>query len=97
MSDYILSTEAKKDLSEIYEYIAKDNLLHADKVFEKFLDMFQLLSEFPDIGHFRGDLTSADLKFIQIYSYLIIYDYKSKPIVINRILNAHRNIGKIIN
>lgn len=97
MSDFTLSTESEQDLSKIYEYIAKDNLLEADKVFEKFIDTFETLSEMPHMGHVRDDLTTANVKFIQIYSYFIIYDYKSKPIVITRILSVSRNVEKIIN
>jgi plasmid stabilization system protein ParE len=34
---------------------------------------FAYLAEFPKGGHRRRDLTSAEVRFFSVYSYLIVY------------------------
>ncbi len=43
MSGYFLVPQARTDLREILHYIAEDNVDAADKVLERFLEIFELL------------------------------------------------------
>ncbi|MGI8746356.1 MAG: type II toxin-antitoxin system RelE/ParE family toxin [Bryobacteraceae bacterium] len=57
---------------------------------------FLYLAEFPITGHWRQDLTSAEARFLSVYSYLIVYRPKTKPLQIVAILHAHRDVAKIL-
>ena len=56
--DFELHPGAALDISEIWEYIAKDDLLAARRVREDILDAIRKLVPFPNLGHRRTDLTS---------------------------------------
>jgi plasmid stabilization system protein ParE len=56
-----------------------------------------LLGSQPGAGHVREDLTSRAVKFLPVYSYLIAYDPKTKPVKIIRVLHGMRDIEEILN
>ncbi|MBV8842151.1 MAG: type II toxin-antitoxin system RelE/ParE family toxin [Bryobacterales bacterium] len=53
------------------------------------------LARSPRIGHRRTDLTSRDVLFWRIHSYLIIYQ-PSDPINVIAVLHASRDVGNIL-
>jgi plasmid stabilization system protein ParE len=55
------------------------------------------LAEFPHAaGHWRPDLTSAQVRFFPVYSYLIVYRPETKPLQVVAILPGHRNVAKLL-
>ena len=96
MSRFILSPEARDDLDEIIDYIARDSPQAARRVLEKIKDAIVLLAEMPMIGHLREDLTEEPLRFWPVYSYLIIYRFERKPLEIVRILHGARDVKSIL-
>ena len=89
--------QARTDLREILHYIAEDNVDAADKVLDRFLEIFELLGENPDIGHFRDDLTSHPIRFFPVYSYLVLYMANSSPVEVVRVLGGAQDIKSILN
>jgi len=79
MSEFVLHPEAVKDLEEIWEYIAAENLDAADRVREEIYDAIQSLVPFPYVGHSRSDLTSRPLRFQVVREYVIAYAAEEKP------------------
>jgi plasmid stabilization system protein ParE len=59
----------------------------ADKVEAAILDKIKLLTNHPEIGHFRSDLADRTVKFFPIYSYLIGYKPESTPVQVISILH----------
>jgi len=57
---------------------------------------FVLLAEFPHSGHWRHDLTDADVRFFSVYSYLIVYRPETKPLQIVSILHGNRDVKAIL-
>jgi plasmid stabilization system protein ParE len=49
----------------------------------------------PGIGHKRQDLTSRDVLFWTLHSYLIIYR-NSKPLRVARVIHAKRDVKKLL-
>ena len=54
------------------------------------------LTEFPEGGHWRRDLTAAKVRFFSVYSYLIVYRPETKPLQIVAILHGRREVAKIL-
>jgi toxin ParE1/3/4 len=54
------------------------------------------LAEFPQLGHIRDDLTDLPVKFWPVYSYLIVYNPKSDPLEIVRVLSGALDIPEIL-
>jgi plasmid stabilization system protein ParE len=96
MADFFYSPEARRDLFEIWEFIAQDNLDEADRVEREIEQAISMLAGNPELGHFRGDLTSKQVRFWTIYSYLIIYDPATRPLEIVRILSGFRDVAALL-
>jgi len=89
---YYLSPHAENDIDEIITYIAKENPDAAHSFLDAVYETMERLSENPDIGHLREDLTDKPVKFWPFkWHYLIIYNPVS-PIEIIRVLSGYRDI-----
>lgn len=74
MSGYAFHPEAFADLDEIWEYIAEDNILAADRVLADIHSTLTTLATSRRIGHARPDLTERPLLFhVARDEYLIAY------------------------
>lgn len=91
MSEFVLHPDAVKDLDEIWEYIAADNLEAADRVREEIYDAIQSLVPFPYVGHSRPDLTARSLRFQTTSDYVIAYAPDEKPLAVIAVLHGRRN------
>ena len=96
MSDFFYSPAAHRDLLEIWEYIAKDDLDAADRVEREIEQALNLLASNPELGHTRRDLTSRPVRFWALYSYLIIYDPATNPLEVVRILSGYRDLATLL-
>src|SRR4051812_30995139 len=77
-----LETEAGQDTADRIETIIRSK--------------FASLADFPDTGHRRQALTSADVRFFSVYSYLIVYRPETKPLQVVSDLHANRDVSKIL-
>jgi len=93
---YRLTPAAQGDIRDIWCYIAQDNPPAADMVETALHDAFGLLVERPFMGSKRDDVTEKHVRFWGVYSYHIIYDPESSPLVVLRILNASRDINSLL-
>ena len=96
MPGYIFSNEAEADFDAILEYIAADSVQSAIDVHTRFLEIFRLLAENPEVGHYREDLTSQAVRFFPVYSYMVVYISGSSPVEIARILGTAQDVESIL-
>ncbi len=96
MAEYVLSPEARLDLLGIWEYIARDDVDAADRVEQEVNQAASNLARNPGIGHWRRDLTSKPVRFWPVHSYLIIYDPRTQPLEVVRILSGYRDIAEVL-
>ncbi|RLA48342.1 MAG: type II toxin-antitoxin system RelE/ParE family toxin [Gammaproteobacteria bacterium] len=97
MAGYLLVPEARTDLHEILNYIAEDSVDSALRVHSRFIEIFELLAENPDAGHYREDLTSRPVRFFPVYSYLVVYLAGTSPVQIVRVLGGAQDVETILN
>jgi plasmid stabilization system protein ParE len=96
MANYQLTEPAQADISELRRYIARDNRDAALRVVREIFDTLQNIAEHPEIGHQREDLTSKPVKFFSVRHYMIVYDPKSKPLRVYRVLSGYRDITSLL-
>jgi plasmid stabilization system protein ParE len=61
---YTLAPEAARDLVQIWRYLKKESSQDtADRIESVIRNKFEYLAEFPHAGHWRRDLTEADVRF----------------------------------
>jgi plasmid stabilization system protein ParE len=95
MSGYLISRAARTDLVGIWEYLADRNLVAADSMITKIRKSIELPSESPGLGHLRTDLTTRDVRFWPVQTYLVIYTENS-PIEIVRVLSGFQDIVELL-
>ena len=82
---------AAQDITEIWEYIADDNVPAARRFRMEILDAISSLVPFPHQGHKRTDLTTRPLRFRPVRDYLIAYAPEEKPLLVIAVLHGRRN------
>jgi toxin ParE1/3/4 len=93
MSAYQLTAKTTRDIFDIWLWIARDSVESADRVEISILENCQMLAEMPEAGHLRIDLTK---KAVLVWpaspydKYVIVYDPRSKPLRILRVVHASR-------
>ena len=97
MRDYILGIEASQDVSDIWDYIAKDNIDAADSIVESLFEAFDKLASMPRMGHRRKDLVEdRPLLFWPVGDYLVIYRADRLPIEIVAVTRGSRDIPSFL-
>ncbi len=97
MRRYTLAPAAARDLVEIWRYIQKESSRStAERVETVIREKMVLLAGEPGAGHLRRDLTSADVRFFPVYSYLIVYRPGTKPLQVVAILHGARDVARLL-
>jgi toxin ParE1/3/4 len=82
---------AEMDLLEIWEYIAEDSTVNADRFIDYLEEKCLLLAENPRIGREYPEFSEGLFGF-PVESCMIFYEILDTGIVIARVLNAKRDI-----
>jgi plasmid stabilization system protein ParE len=93
MKRVLVTPRARADLLEIWDFIAKDNAVAADRVLADIQSSFQRLAELPGMGHIRLELDPA-YRVWRVYSYLIVYRRDSVPLQVIRVMSGHRDLKR---
>jgi plasmid stabilization system protein ParE len=96
MKRFILTSRARQDVNEIWDYIANENIEAADRVLEALHNAMTKLATNPGIGHWREELTDKRHRFFLVYSYLIVYRNATKPLQVIRVLHAARDVQSLL-
>lgn len=91
MARFVLTTEAKNDLDEIWQYIAAESETTADKLIAEIIQRFPRLAEFPEMGRERTELATL-IRSFPVNRYVIFYRSGEFGIAIVRILHGARDI-----
>jgi antitoxin ParD1/3/4/toxin ParE1/3/4 len=92
VSRYVLTSKARADLFTIWEYISNDSVSAADKVISRIEKAFSQLADMPGNGHFRQDLLNQRFKFWTVYSFVIVYSWRTTPIRIIAVVHGARDL-----
>lgn len=96
MKPFVLTPLAARDLSDIWEYLAQDNIQIADQTLTDLEKAMRRLARRPGIGHLREDLADRRHKFFLVHSYLIVYRMATKPLQVIRVLHAARDVQALL-
>jgi toxin ParE1/3/4 len=91
---YTLSAQARQDLKDIKNYIARDNLDRAAAFIKSIGDRFQKLANFPGMGSSYEELAPA-LRGFPVGNYVIFYRPSETGITIERILSGYRDLDAL--
>ena len=86
-----LSREARRDLDDIWTYIAQDSPAAANRVLEKFDQLMKQLAFHPLMGAAREEL-AENLRVAVSGSYLVFYRPLETRVLVVRVLHGHRDL-----
>ncbi|MEQ1762601.1 MAG: type II toxin-antitoxin system RelE/ParE family toxin [Pyrinomonadaceae bacterium] len=92
---YTLAPSARRDLNEIWDYIAQDNVDAADRVLEQFAEKFDLLAVHKLIGR-QEDRYGRGIRVLPHNAYLIFYLSDREAIEVVRVIHSARDIPTIM-
>ena len=88
---FALHPLAAQDITEIWEYIAKDSPLAARRVREEILSGVRSVVAFPHSGYRRPNLTSRPLRFKLVREYVIAYAPDQRPLWVVAVFHGRRD------
>jgi toxin ParE1/3/4 len=82
---------ASADLSEIWEFIAQENIERADGFIDRIDEKFRVLAAQPLIGRGRKEL-GPGIRSIAMAPYVIFYEALPDGVLIVRVLHGARDV-----
>ena len=89
------SAPAKKDLKQIYDYIARDSKYYARNVVRNIVARSEGLNDFPEIGRIVPETDDSNVRELFMYSYRLIYEILPNGIIILAIIHGKRDLSII--
>jgi len=89
MGRHFLSNVAESDLLAIWEYIAEDNILGADRMIDRFTAAFERAAAYPDASQ-KYMHPKGEFRFIIVGAYLVFYKTAGDEVDIVRVLHGAR-------
>lgn len=91
---------AKKDIIEIYKYVAKNDTIETTKkLLANIENTYSKLEKYPTRGHIPEELKDTGIKkYLEIHykPYRIIYEIIDNIIYVHCLLDGRRNIQEIL-
>jgi toxin ParE1/3/4 len=89
-----LSNQARQDLIAIWEYIADDSPVAADRLLDTLEARIERLADHPFLGPARPDI-APDLRYLISGNYLILYRVLGEVVEIVRVLHGARDLAAL--
>ncbi len=95
MKRYVLSPAATADVEQIAAFLG-EHVPHAtDAVLSRIRAATRRMASTPGIGHLREDLADEPLRFVAVWSYLVVYRLTS-PVEIVRVVHGARDVARVL-
>lgn len=95
MRRVLFGLQARRDLDEIWTYIAQDSVDAAEKVVDHVERAVRQLALSPGMGHQRRELRGRRYRVWAVHSYLMIYRYGPKTLTVVRIVHGARDLRRL--
>jgi toxin ParE1/3/4 len=92
VKEVLLSELAETDITEIWLFIAQDDLAAADRLIKRIYRRCGMLAAQPKAGRLRPELDRAVRSFV-VGTYVIFYRESAAGIEVARVLHGRRDIS----
>ena len=76
-----ITHKAKKDITEIYNYILQDSYQNAELVAESLIRKIETIKRQPDFGKIVKEFNNPFIRELKLFKYRIIYRVKTVSLV----------------
>lgn len=90
MAIYHLSSIAEQDVIGIWLYIARDNIDAADRMVDRFKEVYETISRNPKMGESVEQYRPL-LRRFPVDSYVIYYELQNDELTVARVLHGARD------
>lgn len=87
--------QARLDLLDIWNHIARDDVRAANRVGARLDEAIRGLLLMPGKGHVRQDVRKRGYRFWTVYSYVIAYEYDDEQLTVVRVVHGRRDFRGI--
>ena len=94
MAEIVRAPAALRDLDEIWDYIARDNVAAADKSLRRIRERCELVAKQPLSGHIRDELGENVRCFI-VGKYVVFYRPFDRGIEVIRVIHGSRDTQEL--
>jgi len=89
-----LTPLAQGDLDEIWDYVAEDDLVAAERLMDEIHGQLRTLAQFPESGRQAEDI-APQLRIVPVRRYLILYRVKKKWVEVARVVHGARDVVRL--
>jgi len=90
----LISDQAVDDLTDVWTFIARDNVAAADRFLDKLHALCAELARSPGIGRKREELLQG-VRSLPAGRYLVFYRVHDDTVEIVRVLSAYRDLDSV--
>ena len=90
-----LTQQAEEDVLEIWDYIARDNIPAADRLVDRFTEMYERLARSPGMG-VRQEQYRPGLRCFPVGKYIVFYTVTDDFVEIYRVLHGARRLEDLL-
>lgn len=94
MAEYRLTLRARRDILNIWQYIADDSVPHADRFIDQLMERFSMLGKNPYAGREREDIRPG-IRGFPFREYEILYRIRDSGVHITAVVHGRRNLTKL--
>lgn len=91
MFELVWTPQAERDLTEIFDFIARDSTDYAETTVMNICDRVESLQHFPQSGRRVPELKRSHLREIIVGSYRVIHEATNDAVVIITVIHSRRN------
>lgn len=95
MKTYVLSPAAVADVEQIAAFLDEHASHATEAVLARIRAAMRRVAETPGIGHLRKDLADEPVRFVSVWSYVIVYRLTS-PVEIVRVVHGARDVARML-
>jgi plasmid stabilization system protein ParE len=92
---YVLSPAATADIEQIEAFLDEHAPHATDSVLSRIRAALRRIASIPGMGHLRKDLADEPLRFVAVWSYLVVYRLTS-PVEIVRVVHGARDVARAL-
>jgi len=90
-----LTSLAEQDITDIWLFIARDNVEAADRIIDRFTETFRLLANRPNIGSCQ-DRYRKGLRAFLVSRYVVFFQPEPEGILVYRVLHGARSFEGLL-
>src|SRR6266851_1504535 len=91
MPNVLRTPRARRDLADIWSFVARDSPESADRLIDQIGQKCDLLATFPEMGRRRDDI-APNLRSIPVGNYVVFYRAAPNGIEVIRVLHGARDL-----